>query len=349
MRTDDFDYHLPDELIAQRPAPRGTSRLLVVPAGAGHEPAIHHRTIADIPGLLRAGDLLVVNDTKVIPARLFARRRPGGGRCELLLLERVGVCEWRALGRPAKRLGPGRRLDLEGTELAAEIVERTDDGVLVRFDEPVEPHLELAGHVPLPPYIRRDDETADRHLYQTVFARHEGAVAAPTAGLHFTEELLAELADRGVERTQVTLHVGPGTFRPVSSERLEDHAMDEERYDVPADAAAAIEACRRRGGRVVAVGTTVVRTLESAARAHPIDSERLVESGSSRTRLFITPGFRFGVVDALLTNFHLPRSTLLMLVSALAGRERVLHAYTEAVKQKYRFYSYGDAMWLERV
>ena len=339
MRTDDFDYHLPEELIAQRPAPRGTSRLLVVGASG----TARHRTIADLPGLLRQGDLLVVNDTKVIPARLFGRRRPGGGRCELLLLERIGVREWRALGRPAKRLQPGRMLDVEGTELAAEILEQGEEHLTVRFDEAVEPHLERAGHVPLPPYIRRDDEASDRRSYQTIFARHEGAVAAPTAGLHFTPELMDELATLGVEQTQVTLHVGPGTFRPVSSERVEDHAMDEERYHVPEEAAAAVEACRRRGGRVVAVGTTVVRTLESAARA-----DGSVEAGSSRSRLFITPGYRFRVVNALLTNFHLPKSTLLMLVSALAGQAHVLAAYAEAVERGYRFYSYGDAMFLER-
>ena len=341
MRTDDFDYHLPEELIAQRPAPRGTSRLLVVPA-TGEE---RHRNIADLPEVLRDGDLLVVNDTKVIPARLFVRRRPGGGRCELLLLERVGVREWRALGRPAKRLGPGRRLDLEGAPLAAEIVERSDDGVVVRFDEPVEPFLEQAGHVPLPPYIRRDDEASDRRTYQTIFAHHEGAVAAPTAGLHFTPELMDRLQSLGVETTRVTLHVGPGTFRPVSAGRIEDHAMDEERYHVPAAAAEAIEACRRRGGRVVAVGTTVVRTLESAA---PDDDSGTVRAESSRTRLFITPGFHFRVVDALLTNFHLPKSTLLMLASAFAGQKQVLEAYSDAVEQTYRFYSYGDAMWLEK-
>ena len=343
MRTDDFDYHLPEELIAQRPAPRGSSRLLVVSATAENR----HRKVGDLPMLLRPGDLLVVNDTKVIPARLYARRLPGGGRCELLLLERLGVRRWRALGRPAKRLPPGRRLDIEGSPLSAEIVDRTGDGVIVRFDEPVEPHLEQAGHVPLPPYIRRADEVEDHRTYQTIFARHEGAVAAPTAGLHFTPELVSDLQRVGVESTRVTLHVGPGTFRPVSVERIADHTMDEERYHVPEVAAAAIEACRRRGGRVVAVGTTVVRTLESAAR---VESDQLgtVRPETSRTRLFITPGFRFRVVDALLTNFHLPKSTLLMLVSAFAGRESVLEAYSDAVKNNYRFYSYGDAMWLER-
>ncbi|MDA8020200.1 MAG: tRNA preQ1(34) S-adenosylmethionine ribosyltransferase-isomerase QueA [Thermoanaerobaculia bacterium] len=339
MRTDDFDYHLPEELIAQRPAPRGTSRLLVVPVDG----AVRHCAVADLPDLLRSGDLLVVNDTKVIPARLFARRHPGAGRCELLLLERLSVREWRALGRPAKRLGPGRRLDLEGTDLSAEVVARRDDGLVVRFDEPVEPHLSRAGHVPLPPYIRRDDEASDRETYQTIFARHEGAVAAPTAGLHFTQKLLQELEARGVEQARVTLHVGPGTFRPVSAEHVGDHVMDEERYHVPDGTAAAVAACRRRGGRVVAVGTTVVRTLESAAEA-----DGTVTAGGSRTRLFITPGYRFRVVDALLTNFHLPKSTLLMLVSALAGRDQILSAYTEAVEEKYRFYSYGDAMWLEK-
>lgn len=340
MLVSDFDFELPDAAIAQEAAPRGESRLLVLAAGG----AARHRRIADLPELLAPGDLLVVNDTRVIPARLFARREEspggGGGRVELLLVERRESCEWECLVRPGRKALPGTRLRL-GDTLRAEIVARLGDGRRhVRFSEAVEPHLERLGHVPLPPYIKRPDTPGDRERYQTVFASQPGAIAAPTAGLHFTPELLARLAAVGVERAAVTLHVGIGTFKPVTAELVHEHRMDEERWEVPAATAAAIAATRRRGGRVVAVGTTVVRTLESVAAAH--DGE--IVAGAGRTALFITPGFRFRAVDALLTNFHLPRSTLLMLVCAFAGRERVLEAYREAIATGYRFYSYGDAM-----
>jgi S-adenosylmethionine:tRNA ribosyltransferase-isomerase len=337
--TEDFDYHLPDAAIAQRPGERGRSRLLVLDA----EGAERHRTVADLPAILRPGDLLVVNDTRVIPARLFGRRRPGGGRVELLLAEKRGAREWDALVKPGRRTRPGTVIDFDGG-LTAEVGEAGADGRRrVRFSAEVEPHLERFGHVPLPPYVKRPDDRADRDDYQTVFARHPGAIAAPTAGLHFTPELLAELAERGVDRTEVTLHVGLGTFKPVTATLVHEHRMDAERYTVPAAAAAAIAETRRRGGRVVAVGTTVVRTLESAA-----ETDGTVRTGGGSTELFITPGYRFRVVDVLLTNFHLPRSTLLMLVSAFAGRERVLAAYRQAVEHGYRFYSYGDAMLVER-
>lgn len=347
MKTADFDYDLPRERIAQRPAPRGTSRLLVLDA-EGEE---RHRRVADLPWLLRPGDLLVVNDTRVIPARIFARRRPGGGRSELLLLEKLGPATWEAMARPAKRLRERTVLDVEGARtedgVAAEIEKKrpTDDGVrfVVRFSEEIEPHLGAVGHVPLPPYIQRPDEAADRETYQTVFARHDGAVAAPTAGLHFDDDLLARLDERGVERARVTLHVGPGTFRPVSVDEVEEHHMDEERYVVPEDNAEAVRRCRRRGGRVVAVGTTVVRTLESVGR-----EDGTIEAGAGRTSLFLRPGHGPRIVDVLLTNFHLPRSTLIMLAASFAGRERVLRAYEEAVERGYRFYSYGDAMLVER-
>ncbi|MFL6292766.1 MAG: tRNA preQ1(34) S-adenosylmethionine ribosyltransferase-isomerase QueA [Thermoanaerobaculia bacterium] len=333
MLTRDFDYHLPEERIAQEPAPRGESRLLVLDA----EGPDRHRRVRDLPrqpGLLRAGDLLVLNDTRVIPARLYGHR--GEGRMEVLLVEKLADREWEALVRPGRRARPGAEITFDG--LSAEVVAKREDRYRLRFSEPVEPHLDRLGHVPLPPYIHRPDQASDRERYQTVFARTPGAIAAPTAGLHFSEELLEEIAAAGIGIARVTLHVGIGTFKPVSAERVEDHRMDRERYEVGEETAEAIRRTRESGGRIVAVGTTVVRTLESSGG----------EAGSGSTELFITPGFRFRVVDVLLTNFHLPRSTLLMLVSAFAGRERVLAAYEEAIREGYRFYSYGDAMLVER-
>ena len=340
MLTRDFDYHLPAASIAQEPAARGESRLLVLDR-QGPE---RHARVRDLPRLLCPGDLLVLNDTRVIPARLFGRRAGGGGRMELLLVEKASDREWIALVRPGKRARPGTAIEL-APNLDAEVIDREEEGrYRLRFSEPVEPHLERLGHVPLPPYIHRPDTAADRERYQTVYARSPGAIAAPTAGLHFTEELLREIEAAGIGIARVTLHVGTGTFKPVTAERVEEHRMDSERYEIGEEAAAAIRHARERGARMVAVGTTVVRTLESAALAG--DGE--VRAGRGATELFITPGFRFQVVDALLTNFHLPRSTLLMLVSAFAGRERVLAAYEEAIREGYRFYSYGDAMLMER-
>lgn len=342
MNTSDFDFDLPLDRIAQRPLDRGSSRLLIVDA----EGDDRHRRFDALPDLLREGDLLVVNDTRVVPARLLGRRRPGGGKAELLLVEPAGDGTWWALARPGRKLGPGALVDLgppdRGWSLEAEVVEVRGDGRRrVRFSAPVEEWLDDVGQIPLPPYVERPADAEDRDAYQTVWARHPGAVAAPTAGLHFSEEILAALDARGVERASVTLHVGPGTFRPVKVERVEDHRMDEERWEVPPATAERITLARRRGGRVVAVGTTVVRTLESAAR-----DDGHVPPGSGRTDLFLRPGSRFRAVDALVTNFHLPRSTLVMLVCAFAGRERVLDAYREAVRGGYRFYSYGDAMFL---
>lgn len=353
MLVKEFDFDLPDDRIAQEPPPRGESRLLVLSAPPG-SPA-RHRRVADLPELLHPGDLLVVNDTRVIPARLFGRRvlpeGGQGGRVELLLVEPVGpegTTEWEALARPGRKARPGTRLRFDDG-LEAEVLGRLGDGRhQVRFSEPVEPHLERLGHVPLPPYVKREDRPEDRERYQTVFARTPGAIAAPTAGLHFTPELLERLAARGIETARVTLHVGIGTFKPVTADLVHEHAMDEERYQVPEATAAAIRETRRLGGRVVAVGTTVVRTLESVAREAPGGEWGEIAAGTGRTALFIYPGFRFRVVDALLTNFHLPRSTLLMLVSAFAGRDRVLAAYREAIEEGYRFYSYGDAMLAER-
>ena len=341
MLTRDFDYDLPASSIAQEPAPRGESRLLVLDR-AGPK---RHARVRDLPRLLRRGDLLVLNDTRVIPARLFGRRAGSGGRMELLLVERIGDREWNALVKPGKRARPGTAIELT-PGLSAEVVAKDEEGrYRLRFSEPIEPHLERLGHVPLPPYIHRPDSPEDRERYQTVYARSPGAIAAPTAGLHFSAELLREIEDAGSGIARVTLHVGIGTFKPVSAERIEDHRMDSERYEIGEEAAEAIRRARERDtARVVAVGTTVVRTLESAALAGGGE----VRAGSGATELFITPGFRFQVVDALLTNFHLPRSTLLMLVSAFAGRERVLAAYEEAIREGYRFYSYGDAMLVER-
>jgi S-adenosylmethionine:tRNA ribosyltransferase-isomerase len=344
MLTRDFDYDLPAESIAQQPAPRGESRLLVL----DREGAERHRRTRDLPRLLRPGDLLVLNDTRVIPARLYGRRTGSGdgGKIEILLTEKIGDQDWDALVKPGRRARPGTVISFEDG-LEAEVIEKDPAGRhRLRFSEPVEPHLDRLGHVPLPPYIHRTkdpkDSRDDKELYQTVYARHPGAIAAPTAGLHFSEELLGEITAAGIDTATVTLHVGLGTFKPVTAERIADHRMERERWEVPEATAEAIRRARERDGRVVAVGTTVVRTLESAVH----DGE--VAAGSGTTDLFITPGFPFQVVDVLLTNFHLPQSTLLMLVSAFAGRERVLAAYAEAVREGYRFYSYGDAMLVFR-
>ncbi len=342
MKLSDFDYELPERLIAQEPvSPRDASRLLVVPRGSG---AIAGARFAELETFLRPGDLLVFNDTRVIPARLVGVKA-SGGRCELLLVEpidREGGPRWRALGQSSKPMREGSRLTFGSLE--ARVEEAEGDGFFaVRFDREeaaLDEAIEREGRVPLPPYIRREPGPGDRERYQTIFASVPGSAAAPTAGLHFTTELLARLAARGVERTAVTLHVGPGTFLPVRGDDLARHRMHEERYHVTAEAALAFAACRARGGRVVAVGTTAVRTLESAWK------DEGLQVGDGRTGLFIYPGHTFKTVDALVTNLHLPRSTLLMLVCAFAGREQVLAAYQLAVRKGYRFFSYGDAMLL---
>lgn len=351
MLTRDFDYDLPEGAIAERPAPRGESRLLVVDR---EEPERHAR-VRDLPRLLRPGDLVVVNDTRVIPARLFARRAGTADAAatpfgiELLLVEKLGARTWEVLAKPGKRARPGAVLDL-GEGLAAEVIALRDDGRReVRFSSEVEPYLDRLGHVPLPPYIKRADDAADRERYQTVFARQPGAIAAPTAGLHLSTEILADLAAAGIGIASLTLHVGIGTFKPVTAELVHEHRMERERWEIPADTAAAIERTRAHGGRIVAIGTTVVRALESAAAAAEEAGEPAgIRAGSGATRLFITPGYSFRGVDVLMTNFHLPCSTLLMLVSAFAGKERILAAYREAIQAGYRFYSYGDAMLVER-
>jgi S-adenosylmethionine:tRNA ribosyltransferase-isomerase len=344
LNLSDFDYSLPEALVAQDPVtPRDASRLLVLPGGGGPP---QDRAFSDLDALLSPGDLLVFNDTKVIPARLVGRKA-SGGRVELLLCEPLegGLGRrWRAMGQASKPIRAGATVALEGLTATVEAVEGEGFYVVAldREGEPLLEALERAGRVPLPPYIRRAPAARDRERYQTVWARAPGSAAAPTAGLHFTEGLLARLAARGVARTAVTLHVGPGTFLPVRGGSLEGHRMHAERYEVPAPAAEAIAGCRARGGRVVAVGTTTVRALESA-----FDGAGVVP-GAGRTSLFIRPGHRFGAVDLLVTNFHLPRSTLLVLVCAFGGRERVLAAYRAAVERGYRFFSYGDAMLLGR-
>ena len=341
MLTSDFHFNLPEDRIAQDPAPRGTSRLLVVDSGE----ARRHLRISDLPSILRPGDLLVIDNTKVIPARLFAKRESTGGRLEILLVDKKSETGWEALVRPAKRAKKGERFAIDN-QVTVEVVEILSEGrVEIAFSQPIDPHLDRLGHIPLPPYIRRPDRESDRSTYQTVYARRKGAIAAPTAGLHFDKLLLARLEEAGVGIAELTLHVGVGTFKPVTSERIFEHKMDSERFDLPEATVAAIHETRRTGGRVIAVGTTVVRTLESVALDH--DGRLTAANGS--TDLFITPGFRFSIVDLMVTNFHLPRSTLLMLVCAFAGKDRIIAAYRDAVERNYRFYSYGDAMLLSRV
>ncbi len=336
LSTSDFEYQLPTKSIAQHPEERGESRLMVLGRTA------EERRFVDLPDLLQSDDLLVVNDTRVIPARLRARR-PTGGEVEIFLLEREGPASWWCLLRPGRRLAPGAPLEVKGGP-TARIAERGNGRFRLTFEQPIEPLLEEIGETPLPPYIGRPVEPRDRERYQTIYAARPGAVAAPTAGLHFTSELLAALERRGVRRASLTLHVGPGTFRPVRTENPEAHVMDVERFEIPEATAEAVAAARRRGRQVVAVGTTVVRSLETAAT-----DNGLVAAGAGRTRLYIRPGYEFRVVDRLITNFHLPRSTLLMLVCAFAGRRRTLDAYRQAVESGFRFYSYGDAMLVDRM
>jgi S-adenosylmethionine:tRNA ribosyltransferase-isomerase len=338
VRTEDFSYELPPDRVAQTAVERGRSRMLVLDRSTG---GVKHASIADLPGLLGADDVLLLNDTRVIPARLTASRSTGR-RFEVLLLEAVTEDQWQALVRPSARVRAGDRLLLaDGGAVLAEAM--TGRGQwLIRCDPPLDlDRLERLGAPPLPPYIRRPHGPLpeDRERYQTVYARQPGAVAAPTAGLHLSDELLDRVRARGCEMTAVTLHVGPGTFRPVETDDPREHSMHSERYHISDQAAEQLSAALTEGRRIVCVGTTTVRTLESAL----LDRDRVV-AGSGTTDLFIAPGFSFRGTGALLTNFHLPRSTLLMLVSALAGRKRVLAAYEEAVEAGYRFYSYGDAM-----
>lgn len=339
MSLEAYDYDLPEALIAQQPAPeRDKSRLMRLRRDL---PSCSHHLFSDLPSLLDPQSLFVLNNTKVIPARLRGRK-PTGGVVELLLVEPLSEPGyWRCLGRATKGLKAGTTIGLDGA-FQAVVRDRDREGQLVVSFDPPEIDTLLASHgeMPLPPYIRREGVGSDRDRYQTVYAREKGAVAAPTAGLHFTERLFRELAERGIQRCELTLHVGPGTFMPIR-ESIESHQMHEERFQISDAAAAQINAAKREGKPIVAVGTTAVRALEAAAESG------LVRAGSGRTKLFIRPPHRFQIVDQLITNFHLPRSTLLLLVSALIGRERLMSAYNEAVQQGYRFYSYGDAMVLQ--
>jgi len=337
MRTADFDYHLPQERIAQTPVtPRHDSRLMIVDRQAG---TIAHTTFWNIDQFLNPGDVLVINETRVIPARIYAHKQPGGGKVELLLLEKEDDCTWSALGG-GKGLTPGRQLTIEKGP-GAEIIQVLDGPKRrVRFAEPIEPYFDRIGNVPLPPYIHKKLEDPER--YQTVYAATPGSSAAPTAGLHFTDLLMRRLADRGVMFARVTLHVGLDTFAPVTEDDPREHKIHTEWCELNTSTAAHINAAKAAGGRVVAVGTTSVRTLESAALGS--DDQRVVVPISGPTGLYILPGYRFRAVDTLITNFHLPKSTLLMLVSAFAGRELIIKAYQTAIETDYRFYSFGDAM-----
>jgi S-adenosylmethionine:tRNA ribosyltransferase-isomerase len=349
MHVSDFDYDLPPERIAQEPLPqRDASRLMVVDRGGA---PLRHERFTHLPRLLRAGDRLVVNDARVIPARVYGRREEGTGRIELLLLRRVhGAGDgptFEVLARPARKVAAGERLRLGESELPATVIRELDDRRrLVEFPPGLDllRFLDREGHVPLPPYIRRPDAPQDRDRYQTIFADRPGAVAAPTAGLHFTPALLDGLAGASVTVTAITLNVGAATFTPVLEPDPRNHAMDREYYRIPERAAAEITRTRREGGRIVAVGTTVVRALETAEVPAPDGDRWTVQAGDGWTEKFIYPPYAFQVVDALITNFHLPRSTLLMMVAAFAGLDRVRRAYLEAIGEGYRFYSYGDAM-----
>jgi S-adenosylmethionine:tRNA ribosyltransferase-isomerase len=345
VKVSDFNFDLPAELIAQAPpAERGASRLLVMDRNSG---AIEHAAVSQLPQFFRPGDLLVVNDTKVFPARLLGRRVPSGGAVECLLLANLDDEHWDALVHPGQKLHPGSRVVFEGANhvLHGEILSEHFHGrrtirLWTEQAATVDAAIDALGHVPLPPYIKRVDIPADRDRYQTVYAHERGSIAAPTAGLHFTPELLRLLENRGVARTAITLHVGYGTFQPVRTDSVEGHRLDAERYSISRAAAEAINSAKGENRRVIAVGTTTTRTLEAAAEA----GRGVVTPQSGRTDLFIYPGFRFQIVDALMTNFHLPQSSLLMLVCAFAGRDAVLAAYREAVERRYRFYSYGDSM-----
>ena len=338
MKTSDFDYNLPEELIAQTPAsPRDSSRLLVYHRDTG---AVEHRIFRDVIEFLNPGDVLVVNQTRVIPARLYGIKEGTGGAIEFLLLRRLNLTDWEVILKPGKKAKPGARFVFGEGELTAEVLAMAEDGgrtVRFSYEGVFEDVLDRLGQMPLPPYIH--EKLEDRSRYQTVYAKVDGSAAAPTAGLHFTPELLERVRAKGVEVVPVLLHVGLGTFRPVKEEDVANHHMHSEYYEVTEEQAEAINAARARGGRIVCVGTTSVRTLETVAT-----EDGVVHPGSGFTQIFITPGVRLKAVDALITNFHLPQSTLLMLISAMMGREHALATYELAVKEGYRFFSFGDAM-----
>lgn len=340
LKKSDFYFDLPQELIAQDPLEdRSSSRLLVLDKHTGE---ISHHVFKDIVDYLKPGDCLVLNNTKVIPARLLGEREGTGAHVEVLLLKRKEADVWETLVKPGKKCKPGTRLSFGDGLLKAEVLETVEEGNrLIRFEyEGIwEEVLDRLGEMPLPPYITH--KLQDKNRYQTVYAKYEGSAAAPTAGLHFTKELLEQIEAKGITIAYVTLHVGLGTFRPVKEENVLEHHMHSEYYQVPESEAEKINAAKKNGGRIICVGTTSCRTVESAA-----DEQGIVHAGSGNTEIFIYPGYRFKVLDALITNFHLPESTLVMLVSALAGREHVLSAYEEAIRQKYRFFSFGDAMFI---
>ena len=340
MKTSDFNFDLPEELIAQDPLEdRSSSRLMVLDKKTG---GVTHRIFHDILDYLNPGDCLVINDTRVIPARLLGTKKDTGAGIEILLLKRREHDVWETLVRPGKKCRPGAQVVFGDGELEAEILEVLPDGNrLVKFDYEgiFEEVLDRLGQMPLPPYITH--KLKDRNRYQTVYAKYDGSAAAPTAGLHFTKELLAKIEEKGVRIARVTLHVGLGTFRPVKVENVLEHHMHSEYYHVTREAADLINETKKKGGRIISVGTTSTRTLESVA-----DEKGLVHPGSGDTDIFIYPGYQFKAIDCLITNFHLPESTLLMLVSALAGRDHILSAYKEAVRERYRFFSFGDAMFI---
>jgi S-adenosylmethionine:tRNA ribosyltransferase-isomerase len=339
MLVKDYDYELPEELIAQDPLEdRSASRLMVLDKHTG---AYTHHVFKEIIDYLEPGDCLVINNTKVIPARLIGEREETGGKVEVLLLKRLEADVWETLVKPGKKCKPGARLSFGNGLLRAEVLSVEEEGnrrIRFEYEGIFEEILDQLGQMPLPPYITH--ELKDKNRYQTVYAKHEGSAAAPTAGLHFTKELLEDIRKKGVEIASVTLHVGLGTFRPVKAETIEEHHMHSEFYMITPEEAEKINRAKASGHRVIAVGTTSCRTLESASKAG------VVTAGSGWTEIFIYPGYEFQMVDALITNFHLPQSTLIMLVSALAGREHVLAAYEEAVRERYRFFSFGDAMFI---
>ncbi len=345
MLISDFDYELPEDLIAQYPSQkRDDARLLVVDRELK---SVYHKRFYDIIDYLKPGDCLVMNDSKVLPARIFGVKKDTGAKVEVLLIKRKADNLWEAMVKPGRKLKPGACIifsDEPGKRFAADVEEFSEDGTRILkfiYDGDFHERLEENGHVPLPPYIDRPSEDLDRRMYQTVYCREEGSVAAPTAGLHFTKELLKKASEKGVKLAYVTLHVGIGTFRPVKCDVVEDHHMHFEEYEISRENAEIINDTKASGGRIISVGTTSTRTMESAA-----DDSGFLAPGQGSTDIFIYPGYKFKIVDCLITNFHLPKSTLLMLISALYDREKMLEIYSEAVKEKYRFFSYGDAMFI---
>lgn len=347
MRIDEFDYNLPEELIAQKPADkRDSSRLLVVHRA---DNTIEHKHFYDIIDYLKKGDCLVLNNSKVLPARLFGIKEGTGAKIEFLLIKRLEGDTWETMVKPGKRMKPGDSVVFcESPLLKAKVKDYGPDGTRIvefEYEGIFMERLEEVGSMPLPPYIERASEDDDKDRYQTVYCAEEGSVAAPTAGLHFTDELLQKAKDKGVELAYVTLHVGIGTFRPVKCENIEEHSMHFEEYYISEEAAETINRAKREGRRVISVGTTSTRTIESAADFK--DGLWQVKAGGDSTGIFIYPGYEFKIIDSLITNFHLPKSTLLMLISALYNRERILEVYEEAIRERYRFFSYGDAMFIE--